>query len=101
MRTAALLVALALAGCSIWTWRPIRKDANGKAVCVDSYALPVVDTVIAGGAIANGIYLINTDRGYNIRPQIGTVFVVVGGITALVAGIGYYRVAKCRATPDS
>lgn len=98
MKAVALVLAIALGGCSLisQTRRPYR-TARGELTC-QSYALPVFDTLVAAGALPVGglaTYLAVSDRELSELLLPGLAFLALGVPAAIGAVVGFRDIPRC------
>ena len=105
MRPVALALATLLASCAMTMTRG-PSSATPAQPCTDSYALPIVDGVVAASTLGLGGYFAARAAKGDARTQEvfdGLMFgipLLAFGITYSVSAlIGRSRVARCRSSP--
>jgi hypothetical protein len=100
MKAAALLLVLAVSGCSAMGVRPSSKVPLAPT-CTEEYTLPAIDTVVAVASAAGAAYfaLRENDQRMFPPPDDETLVIsslVLGGFYGGSAVLGYSRVSDCR-----
>jgi hypothetical protein len=97
---ALCVLALCANACSFaYVYGPPSDTQNVKSFdCTDSYALPIVDTVLAavGGAMSFMIYGLGRALGGSPTPAFYGVALVTIGLPTASAIYGYHKVGSCR-----
>jgi hypothetical protein len=103
--SSALLVTVALlGGCSVgFVKRPPRADEEQNPIdCTDSYAMPVLDTVLFASSVAVAILGLVRKSDCGALDCLAVPFGIAGGILfPLSAADGYDKVHGCKQVKDA
>ena len=104
MKTVAISLLVALGGCSLTAQtRHPHRERSGQMAC-QSYALPIIDTVIAAPLLpigALGIYLGATDRELRSFGTAGVIILALAIPAAISAVVGYRDIPRCNRELDA